>query len=538
MDTALRFSGYFGAVVLLFGVIGGWIVGSYLEHPLLMLHIVLGALCLVAWIVTSGFHSVSRASQVLSGRTARFSYNVVLYTAVFSGLVILANVFVFMNDKRWDLTEEGVYSLSEKSAKIVRGLKAPLRMVAIDAPQIAERDKTETMLGLYRYHNDKKVSFELLNAQARPVELDRLGMKPGNLLYLEYGEGASKSVSRINALDEQSITNAIVKLTRGAAKKLYYVQGHGEPALDSAEEGGMKQFADALADEHLEIEGLILAQVGAVPADAAAVILADPKRALQQGERDALIQYAEKGGRLILLGNGENRDSDDVRSIAQTFGIEVGRDVVLDEQLRLFAGPQLAVQFIAQQFGPHPVTAGMRQAEPPVFLFSSSVTSTKTSDDKVTYSELLKSGPNSWAERDLRLIFDEGSPTAARDPEDKKGPVSIAVAYEKKLEGSPVTGDEEEKPANAARVVVFGDTSWLTNGNLMAMGNRDLALNVINWSAGEEGSVAIGPKSFRASAAPIPEASYNRILALSFIGPELILLLGLFIWWRRKVSLA
>jgi ABC-type uncharacterized transport system involved in gliding motility auxiliary subunit len=362
-------------------------------------------------------------------------------------------------------------------------------------------------------------------------------MKPGNLLYLEYGEGSSKAVSRINALDEQSITNAIVKLTRGAAKKLYYVQGHGEPALDSSVEGGAKQFADALADEHLEIQGLLLAQTGSVPADAAAVILADPKRALQLNEREALAQYAEKGGRLILLGNGENRDSDDVRSIAQVFGIDVGRDVVLDEQLRLFAGPQLAVQFIAQSFGAHPITTGMSQSEPPVFLFSTSVTTSQKSSDKVTYSELLKSGPNSWAEKNLNLIFEGDSPTASRDPEDTKGPVSIAVAYEKKL-GTSEAGQGEEIGEKASRVVVFGDASWLTNGNLMAMGNRDLALNVINWAAGEEGSVAIGPKSFRASVAPIPQATFNRILALSFIGPELILLFGLFVWWKRKSALA
>jgi ABC-type uncharacterized transport system involved in gliding motility auxiliary subunit len=172
-----------------------------------------------------------------------------------------------------------------------------------------------------------------------------------------------------------------------------------------------------------------------------------------------------------------------------------------------------------------------------VFLFSSSVTSSQKGTDKVTYTELLKSGPNSWAEKNLKLIFDEEAPTASRDPEDTKGPVSIAVAYEKKLD-APVAGGEDEKAESAVRVIVFGDTSWLTNGNLMAMGNRDLALNVINWAAGEEGSVAIGPKSFRASVAPIPQATFNRILAFSFLGPELILLFGLFVWWRRKVALA
>jgi hypothetical protein len=70
------------------------------------------------------------------------------------------------------------------------------------------------------------------------------------------------------------------------------------------------------------------------------------------------------------------------------------------------------------------------------------------------------------------------------------------------------------------------------------MGNRDLVLNAVNWATGEEGGVAIGPKNIRASVAPIPAATFNIILALSFLGPEVILLLGLFIWWRRRMILA
>ena len=89
-----------------------------------------------------------------------------------------------------------------------------------------------------------------------------------------------------------------------------------------------------------------------------------------------------------------------------------------------------------------------------------------------------------------------------------------------------------------ARVVVFGDATWVQNGNLTAMGNRDVALNAVNWVLGEEGGVAIGPKSIRVSAAPIPQATFNVILALSFLGPELILIFGLFVWWRRRASFA
>jgi ABC-type uncharacterized transport system involved in gliding motility auxiliary subunit len=355
-------------------------------------------------------------------------------------------------------------------------------------------------------------------------------------LYIEYGEGASKVINRLNEIDEQSITNALIKLTRGASRRLYYIQGHGEPSLQSGGAGGLKDFVDALGDEHISIEGLLLPQTGLVPQDAATVLLVAPKKPLAQSERDAIVEYARKGGRLILLGNIEDQGSDDVRAIAKEFGIEVGNDIVLDEQLKLFSAPEVGVQFLAQNFGAHPITAGMSKAQPVVFSFSSSVVAPKASKEG-KYTELLKAGPNSWAEKNLRGLFNPEGATATRDPEDIKGPVSIAVAYEKEIDQS-AAAKADEKFKNVTRVVVFGDSTWIENGNLTAMGNRDVALNSVNWVTGEEGGVAIGPKSLRASVAPIPQATYNIMLAMSFLGPELILLFGLFIWWRRRESLA
>ncbi len=536
MEMVLRFFGYLGTVLVLFGVLGSVILGSFTGQPLIVAHLVLGVLCIAAWALTSGLGSLSQATAVISGRTARFGYNVVLYTVVFVGLLVVANVFSTMHDQRWDLTEQGVYSLSEKSVKVLEGLKAPIRIVAVDNPAVQDKEQTRHLLKLFKHQNDKLVTTEMVDPAAQPLEVEALGMKPGNLVFIEYGEGATKAVSRINMVDEQSLTNAIVKLSRGAAKKLYYVQGHGEPSLESAAAGGTKQFADGLLDEHMTVEGLLLAQAGSVPADAAAVMLVAPKRSLQESERQALVSYAEKGGHLILFANAEDRDADDVRAIAKAFGIEVGKDVILDEQLRLFAGPQLGVQFVAQGFTPHAITSNMAKTEPPVFSFATSVTAPKGKTPGVTYTELVKAGPKSWAEKNLDLIFDTQNASASLDPEDIKGPVSVAVAMEKRIPQPEKKGSDE--PELVSRVVVFGDASWIENGNFGLYGNRDLVLNVVNWSAGEEGNIAIGAKKIRSSTAPFERTKFLSILALSFVGPELILLFGLFIWWRRRVMLA
>ncbi|RIL09962.1 MAG: hypothetical protein DCC75_05385, partial [Proteobacteria bacterium] len=60
----------------------------------------------------------------------------------------------------------------------------------------------------------------------------------------------------------------------------------------------------------------------------------------------------------------------------------------------------------------------------------------------------------------------------------------------------------------------------------------------INWLSGEEGGISIRPKSLRESIAPITRDSFLIILVSSFLIPELILIFGLIVWWRRKTVTA
>ena len=535
MDTTLRFSGYIGSVLIAFGILGALIIGSFTAEPLVVAQFILGGIFLVLWGITSGLQGITSASQVIAGRGARFGYNVAIYTIVFVGLVVVANIFVLQNNQRWDLTEQGVYSLSEKSVELIKGLSKPLRLVAIDTSKTmavgggADPERTREILALYKYHNPQGVSFEILDPRTKPVEVERLGMKQGNLLYIEYGEGAQSAISRLNQIDEQSITNAIVKLTKGVAKKLYYIEGHGEPPLEEQSEGGMRSFVDALEDEHLTVESLLLPRVGKIPEDAAAVILAAPKLKIQDGEQEAITKYVDNGGRLIMLANPEDGGSPEIQFLAKKYGIEVGNDVILDAESQLFTGgPQI---FVTMDFGTHPISSKLSPRQPPVFAFASSVRAQESGVGEVTYSELLKTGPNSWAERDVARLFDKSDGKASFGADDLKGPVSVAVAMERRV-------SKDGKEPVVSRVVVFGDATWLRNDSVGAMGNRDLILNVVNWAAGEDASITIGPRQMRRSTATFTQANFNTILALSFLAPELMLLVGLFIWWRRQRSLA
>ncbi len=291
----------------------------------------------------------------------------------------------------------------------------------------------------------------------------------------------------------------------------------------------MSSFVAALEDEHLLVESLLLPRVGKIPEDAAAVILASPKLKIQDAEQNAITTYVDGGGRLIMMANPEDGGSPEVQVLAKKFGIDVGSDVILDAESQLFTGgPQI---FVTMEFGAHPISSKLSPRQPPVFAFASSVRAPESSVGEVTYSELLKTGKNSWAERDVARLFDKADGKASFGADDIKGPVSIAVAMEKRV------AQDGKEPVDS-RVVVFGDATWLRNDSFGAMGNRDLILNVVNWAAGEEASIAIGPRQMRRSVAEFTQSTFDTILALSFLGPEFILLLGIFIWWRRQTSWA
>ncbi|WKZ57915.1 MAG: Gldg family protein [Bdellovibrionota bacterium] len=530
-----RFFGYAGLVVLLFGILGSLVVSTALQW-LMFTHLFLGALLLVIWAIYYGARHSKEARQALTGRVARYSVNAVVYSVVFAGILVLLNWLGVRYNERFDLTEEGVFSLSSQSENIIRNLKRPLKLVAIKQGG-AEDQALEDLLKLYKSENRDKVSTEIINPTTKPHLLDIYGMKPGQLLYVAYGEETSRQESRLSESSESAVTNAILKLVRGEAKKIYYVTGHGQPDLNGVNELGLKALGDSLTDEHLSIQPIVLAQYEKLPADAAAVMLVSPKQPLREEERAMLVSYAKDGGRLLMM--TDPRTTDDVRTIAAEFGIVVESNVVIEPVVTLFQGPQLRTLPLVVDYTTHEITKGFSEQTPTLFSTASSVRKADNLPEGATVTELFKTSPNAWGETNLAAIFDSPQPSADLEPSDVRGPLPLAAVYERAIAKSADGGEEKDDSSAASfekisRVVVFGDSDWINNATISNYANRDLILNALNTLIGEEGGVSIGTRQLRSPKAPITQDVMVNLFTTSFILPELLLLFGLLVWWRRR----
>jgi ABC-type uncharacterized transport system involved in gliding motility auxiliary subunit len=434
--------------------------------------------------------------------------------------------------ERFDWSEQQVHSLTDQTQKVLAALEDDVTVVGLFAR--TEVGGVKQALDRYSYETDRFIVEVIADPNEQPDLLERYAINPEQL-----GQGLLRLAYRnevvtVDELTEQNITNAIVKLTRTGEKTVYFLEGHNERAIDAGAAAAKEAYsraAEALRNENYRVERLLLAAKGEVPADADVVIVAGPTRNLHAEEAAALDAYLRRGGALFALVD-PRANTDLVGKLAE-WGVALGEDVVVDRELALFG--RATTPFAGHYAPDHAITQDMRDTT----LFHV-VRSVKQREGAAgSFTEIVLTGENSWAERDIERFYGQGD--AELGAEDLPGPVPVAVAGNVLFDGTADAGaqsdDEEADPGNAAeaRLAVFGDADFAANELLGAYRNRDLFVNTVNWLLGDVEAISLRPNLSRASRFQLSTAQFQTIRFFSlFALPEALAVLGVFTWWSRR----
>jgi ABC-type uncharacterized transport system involved in gliding motility auxiliary subunit len=385
-------------------------------------------------------------------------------------------------------------------------------------------------LDLYGY-NSERVNVKIYDPNKRPDLAERFEIRTDGVVIVCGGPCESaKGTVRVPQASEAELTKAIRSVI-SERKKVYFLTGHGEGDVGKADASGYSRAKLALEDENIEVESLLLANQENVPEDADAVIVAGPNHSLLERELEALDRYLLGGGGLLVM--AEPIVVSNLEDQVRAWGVELGADIIIDQQIQLFAGPQLGVQPVTTEYGSHPITEDLAARNgPTLFQLARSVRPAAADAGQVV--ELVKTGRASWAESDVDSFVREGR--VGLDPEsDRSGPVAIAVAKELKSEATEEDEKEEEGASPAGRLVVVGDADFAGNRYIAEFFNADLFLNAVNWIVGEEEFIAIERTGPRASTVAMTAGQVRTFQFLAiFILPELVLLIGIVNWWARR----
>jgi ABC-type uncharacterized transport system involved in gliding motility auxiliary subunit len=455
--------------------------------------------------------------QLLKARQTKYVAYLTLYTVVVLAVITVANVLGDRYNKSYDTTANKRYSLSEQTAKIVKGLKEPATITYYDRPGGFSRAKDT----LEQYANlSPKVHVEYLDVEKNPLAARQAGVKSLGTAIVEIG--ARKEEAK--GLDEEGITGAFIRDLKSNTRTVCFVTGSGEHQIEEMGADGYSRFKDLLGKDGYEAKSINLLLKADVPSDCTVVVVGGPKSDYQQPEVDAIKKYIEDGGRGMFLlnpplkmGRTEIADNDALAKVLEGWGVTADKDLVLDlNPIGQIAG--LGYQdALVTRYDSHQIVNELKGTAT-AFPYSRSLE--VKNGDKTSVDKLFDTSESSLATDKL-----DTPRINASDPKNKKGPLTLAAA------GSYRTGKENTQ----GRFVVVGSSDWVANGFIPFNGNRDLAMNAVNWLASDEELISIRPKDHDDRRITMTRAQLNWVGITSLgILPLAIVIVGVSVWWRRR----
>ena len=483
-----------------------------------------GLICVLIYVLSQWREVVAAFRR----RQTRLGTLTVASIAIVLGILVAINWLGSRQNKRWDLTKSGEFTLSDQTANILNKLDAPLKITAFEKSQEMARFKDR--LPEYGFAS-KQVSIDYVDPDVKPAVARQYQVQSYGTVVFEY-KGRTE---RVVGDSEQDLTNAIIKVVSGAKKTIFFLQGHGERDPNSTERSGYAAIKGALERENYGVERLALIQAGAVPDGASALVVAGPTSDLLPPELAAIQAYLAKGGKLLLMMDPPANNAAPAmplfEGLAKAWGMQLGRDVIVDASgLGQLIGSSYDTP-VSVSYPPHPITERFDTLT--AFPLARSV-STEPGAGGVTAQPIVQTGERSWAESDIDSVAAKDGPKLDEAKGDRQGPVSVGAAASQPVKTAEQPAPAESKPPET-RVVVMGDADFASSVAINISGNRDLFMNIVGWLSQQENLIAIRPREAGDSRLTLTNDQARRIAWLAlFVLPGAILALGIYTWWRRR----
>jgi len=485
-----------------------------------------------------------------------------------AALVLIVNYFGWKYHQRFDWTKDRLYTLSEKSRATVAALDKDVEVVVFMRPSEELYPPVRELLQRYEAAS-KRLAVRVVDPEKNLAEAQRLVEKyqVQNLNLVVFDDGRERRV--IESADladydysgmqfgqgptmtgfkgEQRFTGALLELMESRKPKILFTSGHGEADLDDAVgPRGLGQAQELLGRDNFAVESWASLGQTAVPAGTDLVVVAGPTSRFVEPELAAFAAYLAAGGRMLVLldptlaPDGGLVDTG-LNGFLAGYGVRVGDDIVVDPSRTLpFFGPET---IFVNHYGDHAITKSLGEAQLSVILpLGRSVAKGDAAGYEV--AELLRTSDEGWGERGLDNLG-----AVVRDEQDLAGPVALGVAVsaggstpEEPAPAEPADGSGEGEGSAAAtpdlpamRLVVYGDSDFSTNGQLVNADNATLLAETMSWLVERAQGVGIPAKQPEQVRLTLTQGQLSAVFWLTLaLLPGTAILAGVAVFLRRR----
>ncbi|MBA3650995.1 MAG: GldG family protein [Chthoniobacterales bacterium] len=476
--------------------------------------------------------------------------NVIIQVVMIIVLAAMVNYLGFEHYRRWDLSRDKKYQLSDKTKHFLQSIKGKVRMTVFFGSQNPITGDVQNLLTEYQYSSRGKVDVEHVDPERSLTRAKELFDKykvvtDESVLIVDY-QGRSKTVkaSEMAEMDqgnpmlgeppkvtafkgEQAIASALIDVVEGKKNLVGYIVGHKEPTLEGTSPVSvLKTFIE---NENIQFKELNLFELPAIPPEVKVVMIAGPQYDFSEREMKMLRDFWNKDGRILLL-------VDPAAKTPRLLGFLTELGVKVDDD-RLMAMVKTGIEEVARvrdvvaHFLPdNAVTKRLADVRAPFFGSTSTLTlnSQAVASANIHLAPLAQAEKGYWGETDY---FSDDEALLQFDPtKDKGDPLTIAASVEKG--GSA----DERVEINSARLVVVANSTFIQDNALTQdQQGLDFISASLNWLLSREQMIGIAPKIPQTLTFTLDEQALRKMRWLVLVLMPLVpALLGLFVWWRRR----
>ncbi|PKO16433.1 hypothetical protein CVU37_10640 [candidate division BRC1 bacterium HGW-BRC1-1] len=526
MKTWMKRTAYIGFILFLTGLITTAFQGRFTELS--------AGLC-IAGLAAGSMLFVRRLS-----RNAGLYANVMLYSLFFVLTLFTIFVIVQRHPVVFDATKAKLYSISPLTRNFLGRLSQPVHITAF----VTEAEKASVSDLLREYHrHSRQVTFDVFNPYREVTRAQRFGptVVPGDA-FVEALTTQSETLGRVvkvNKLNEEEMTNAIVQLLRNETITLYFLSNHGEMSLERNTASAMISGRRVTLDEldvlkqqlernYIRVQPLNLAQRGRVPADASAIVCIAPQTDITSSEREAISSYLDDGGRAIFMlnpelqtvGGGSRMPLRNMAQMLEQYGVLLPPEMIVRENTRQRGGSGAATFNIPVALLRHPVT-DVESGVPLIFTQARPVLSSRNPDPSIRVEPILTTAESAWllsVDDVARAVLRGQKLSMPNDPKEQ-GIQQLGVAVTKRSAGQP-----DDK---ATRIVVVGSGDFIAS-SVIDQTSWMMFQRAVNWLSNAGDLVAIpATKIERTPMVLSPGQRQFLFLMLVIVAPALVGFLGL-----------
>ena len=472
--------------------------------------------------------------QIIKKKWLRSIALTILLFAIIVALYLVINFVVQQaNFTDFDFTKEKIYSISQATE---------------DKLQNLDEDVTISIYNMYQYVEDFAYKYANLNDHIKVEELENLNAKTD--WKTNYGVTDTSSFLVIQTEDrekilfssdfytydyttyeeidttEEAITNAILDVTIEEKPKIYFLTGHNLYSEDY-----FQYLQMSLEDEANEVESIDLLTTGSVPEDCQVLIITALQEDITEKERDAILDYIEQGGEILLLmdPNLNKIEMPNFQDVLDEYGVSISDGYLLEgDANQMMAGaPNYIIAPISSSSEiVKNISMGLN-----ICLINSGkldFASTEELEEKnVTLETLATVSDQAFYRTDL----ESSSETKIDSDEDAAG-ATVAAMLTKEV-------DED----NTSKLIVFANTAFATNVQIdpqyyiLAItnyNNEDVLLNSVSYLTQREDNITIRKDSEAVTTYNVTEMQTRIVLGLIFSIPILIVVIGIVVWQLRR----